>query len=91
MKQMKSITYLLVITTLLAVVYIAESNSLSVQGYIIAENEKDLDKVQQSYTELNTQVAQYNSIGNVGVNPAVADMETTQFVYISEDGALVKK
>jgi len=91
MKQMKSITYLLVITILLAVVYIAESNSLSVQGYIIAENEKDLDNVQQAYTDLNTQVAQYNSIGNVSVNPAVADMETAQFVYIAEDGALVKK
>lgn len=91
MKQMKSITYLLVITVLLAVVYIAESNSLSVQGYIIAENEKDLDKVQQSYIELNTQVAQYNAIGNVSANTAVADMEATQFVYIAEDGALVKK
>ena len=91
MKKNTAIPCLLASVILLFVVYVAESSNLSIQGYVIQEKQKELDEIQQQYVELNTQVAQYNAIGNLSRNPEVAQMETAQFVYMDGSGALVKK
>lgn len=91
MKKNNAIPYLVASAILLFVVFIAESSNLSIQGYVIQENQKELEQMQQQYVQLNTQVAQYNAIGNLRKNPEIATMETAQFVYLDGDGALVKK
>ena len=91
MKKFNSITFLSVITVLLGIVYIAETSNVSIQGYVISESQKQRDEYQQSLIELNTEVAQYNAIGNVRQNPTVATMESSTFIHLDENGALVRR
>ena len=84
--------YTLICTILLlGVVYIAETNNLWVVGYVLADKEKELIDAQQYNTQLNTKIAQYNSIGNAMANPDIIAMEKSDFIYLDQNGALVKK
>jgi hypothetical protein len=89
--KIQPIHTLISIALLLGVVYIAETNSLWVYSYILADEKKTLDDVKQSYTQLNTKIAQYNSIGNAMSNPEIIAMEKSDFIYLDQNGALVKK
>ncbi len=89
--KIQPIHTLISIALLLGVVYIAETNSLWVYSYILADEKKTLDDVKQDYTQLNTKIAQYNSIGNAMSNPEIVAMEKSNFIYLDQNGALVKK
>lgn len=89
--QIKPIHTLIVISLLLGVVYISETTNLWLISYILSDEKKALAEAKQNYTELNTQIAQYNSIGNITTNPDIKTMEKSNFVYLDKNGALVKK
>lgn len=89
--KLKPIYSLGIISILLGVVYISENVNLWTLSYEINDKKEALEMAKQNYIELNTQIAQYNAIGNISNNTAVIDMESTQFVYLDKDGALVKK
>jgi hypothetical protein len=89
--KIQPIHTLISIALLLGVVYIAETNSLWMYSYMLANEKKTLDDVKQAYTQLNTKVAQYNSIGNAMSNPEIIAMEKSDFIYLDQNGALVKK
>jgi hypothetical protein len=89
--KIQPIHTLISIALLLGVVYIAETNSLWVYSYILADEKKTLEDVKQAYTRLNTTIAQYSSIGNVMSNPEIMAMEKSDFIYLDQNGALVKK
>jgi uncharacterized protein YlxW (UPF0749 family) len=89
--KIQPIHTLISIALLLGVVYIAETNSLWVYSYILADEKKTLDDVKQAYTQLNTKIAQYNSIVNAMSNPEIIAMEKSDFIYLDQNGALVKK
>lgn len=89
--KIQPIHTLISIALLLGVVYIAETNSLWVYSYILADEKKVLDDAKQAYTQLNTNIAQYNSIGNAMSNPEIIAMEKSDFIYLDQNGALVKK
>lgn len=82
---------LILISLLLGVVYIAETNSLWVYSYILADEKKELDNAKQNYMQLNIKIAQYNSIRNAISNPEIIAMEKSNFIYLDQNGALVKK
>lgn len=82
---------LICIVLLLGIVYIAETNNLWVVSYTLADQEKELTDAQQKNTQLNTTIAQYNSIGNAMSNPDIMSMEKSNFIYLDQNGALVKK
>lgn len=89
--NIKPIHTLIVITLLLGVVYLSETTNLWLISYILSDEKKELAEAKQEYTELNIQIAQYNSIGNITNNPEMATMEKSSFVYLDKNGALVKK
>lgn len=89
--NIKPIHTLIVITLLLGVVYLSEINNLWPISYIISDEKKALAEAKQEYTELNIQIAQYNSIRNINANPEIATMEKSNFIYLDKNGALVKK
>jgi hypothetical protein len=89
--KIKPIHTLIVITLLLGVVYISETNNLWLISYILSDEKKALADAKQRYTELNIQIAQYNSIGNITANPEIATMEKSNFIHLDKNGALVKK
>jgi hypothetical protein len=82
---------LLVISLLLGIVYISETNNLWLLSYMLADEKQNLVEAKQNYIELNTRVAQYNSIGEVTSSPDIANMEKSEFIYLDKNGALVKK
>lgn len=89
--KIKPVHTLSLILLLLGVVYITENTNLWMSNYILADDKSEFEELKQYNTRLNTQVAQYNAIGNVVNNPVIGDMEHAEFVYIDKDGALVKK
>jgi hypothetical protein len=89
--KIQPIHTLISIALLLGVVYIAETNNLWVSSYTLADEKKTLDDVKQDYTQLNTKIAQYNSIGSAMSNPEIVAMEKSNFIYLDQNGALVKK
>lgn len=89
--KIKPVHTLSLILLLLGVVYITENTNLWMSNYILADDKSEFEELKQYNTRLNTQVAQYNAIGNVVNNPVIGDMEYAEFVYIDKDGALVKK
>jgi hypothetical protein len=89
--KIQPIYTLISIVLLLGVVYIAETNNLWVVSYTLADEKKEMDDVKQYYTQLNTQIAQYNSIRNAMSNPEIIAMEKSEFIYLDQNGALVKK
>lgn len=89
--KIKPIHTLIVISLLLGVVYISETNNLWLISYILVDEKKELAEAKQNYIELNTQIAQYNSIRNITTNPDIGSMEKSNFVYLDKNGALVKK
>lgn len=89
--KIKSIYTLIVMSLLLGVVYISETNNLWLLSYILSDQKQELAENKQNYTELNTQIAQYNSIENVLSNPDITAMEKSNFIYLDKNGALVKK
>lgn len=89
--KIKPIHTLIVISLLLGVVYISETNNLWLISYILADEKKELAEAKQNYIELNTQIAQYNSIRNITTNPDIKTMEKSNFVYLDKNGALVRK
>jgi|GEM_PF-727396 hypothetical protein len=89
--KIQPIYTLISIALLLGVVYIAEINDLWVSSYILADEKKKLDDVKQDYTQLSTKIAQYNSIGNAMSNPDIIAMEKSDYIYLDQNGALVKK
>jgi hypothetical protein len=82
---------LIVMSLLLGVVYISEINSLWLFSYMLADEKQELADAKQKYTELNTKIAQYNSIENAMYNPEIMAMEKSNFVYLDKNGDLVKK
>jgi len=58
---------------------------------MLSDEKKALAEAKQEYTELNIQIAQYNSIGNITANPEIATMEKSNFIHLDKNGALVKK
>ena len=89
--NIKSTHTLLVISLLLGIVYISETNNLWLLSYMLADEKQNLVEAKQNYIELNTRVAQYNSIGEVTSSPDIANMEKSEFIYLDKNGALVKK
>ena len=89
--KIQPIHTLIVISVLLGVVYMSEINNLWLISYILADEKKELSEAKQNHTEINTQIAQYNSIGNITANPDIKTMEKSNFVYLDKNGALVKK
>jgi hypothetical protein len=89
--KIQPIYTLIVISLLLGVVYISETNNLWLISYILSDEKKALADAKQNYTELNTKIAQYNSIGNIITNPDIVDMEKSNFIYLDKNGALVRK
>ncbi|MEX0597073.1 MAG: hypothetical protein WD512_11290 [Candidatus Paceibacterota bacterium] len=82
---------LISIALLLGVVYIAEINNLWVSSYTLADEKKELADSKNYYNNLDTQIAQYSSIGNAIANPDIIAMEKSNFIYLDQNGALVKK
>jgi hypothetical protein len=91
MKKSNPILYLSVIAILLAVVYIGETSTISVQGYVIQQKQKELADIKQESVEVHTQLAQYNSIGTVRQNSTAINMQASTFVYLDDKGQLVKR
>jgi hypothetical protein len=89
--KIQPIYTLIFIALLLGVVYIAETNNLWVVSYTIADEKQELADTKNKYTQLNTVIAQYNSISNAMSNPDIVAMEKSNFIYIDQNGALVKK
>jgi hypothetical protein len=89
--KIKPIHTLIVMSLLLGVVYISETNNLWLISYMLSDQKKELADAKQNYTELNTKIAQYNSIGNFSSKPEVMAMEKSEFIYLDQNGALVKK
>jgi hypothetical protein len=89
--KIQPIYTLISIALLLGVVYVAETNSLWVVSYILADERQELADIKNNYTRLNTTIAQYNSIGNAMSNPDIVVMEKANFIYIDQNGALVKR
>lgn len=91
MKKNNPILYLTILTVLLAIIYIGESSSLSIQGYVIAQQQQELDELKRAALEANSEFAQYNSIGFIRQNFTLSNMQIASFLYIDGQGALVKK
>jgi hypothetical protein len=89
--KIQPIYTLIVMSLLLGVVYIAETNNLWLLSYMLSDEKQELAEMKQKYTEINTQIAQYNSIGNAMYNPDIMAMEESNFIYLDKNGALVKK
>lgn len=89
--KIQPIYTLISIALLLGVVYVAETNSLWGVSYILADERQELADIKNNYTRLNTTIAQYNSIGNAMSNPDIVVMEKANFIYIDQNGALVKR
>ena len=89
--KIQPIYTLIFIALLLGVVYITEGNSLWVSSYTLADKKQELADTKHNYTKLHTTIAQYNSIGNAMSNPDIVAMEKSNFIYIDQNGALVKK
>lgn len=89
--KIKPVHTLSLILILLGIVYISENTNLWMSNYILFDDKSEFQDLKQYNTQLNTQVAQYNAIGNVVNNNAVSGMEKAEFVYLDEDGSLVKK
>lgn len=89
--KIKPVHTLSLILVLLGIVYISENTNLWMSNYILSDDKSEFQDLKQYNTQLNTSVAQYSTIGNVVNNPAVSGMEKAEFVYLDENGALVKK
>lgn len=66
-------------------------NSLSIQGYVIQNDQEQLDDIKQRYVSLQTEVAQYSSISHVRNNEEVKDMEASTITVINIQKDLVKR
>ena len=89
--KIKPVHTLSLILVLFGVVYISENTNLWMSNYILSDDKSEVQDLKQYNTQLNTQVAQYSTIGNVVNNQAVSGMEKAEFVYLDKDDALVKK
>lgn len=89
--KIQPIHTLIVMSLLLGIVYISETNNLWLLSYMLSDKKQDLADNKQKYIELNTQIAQYNSIGNFSTNPEIIAMEKSDFIYLDQNGSLVKK
>jgi hypothetical protein len=89
--KIQPIYTLIAISLLLGVIYIAETNNLWVVSYTLSDEKKEMEDAKQYYTQLNTEIAQYGSIRNIMSNPDVVAMEQSKFIYLDQNGALVKK
>ncbi len=89
--QRNPLRFLILAVLMLAVVYIAETNSLSTQGYEVTELQKELAQVKEERTELNMELAQSSSIYGLQNVEAIVGMEQSDFRHVGNDGALVRR
>lgn len=89
--QRNPLKFLVFAVLMLAVVYIAETNSLSTQGYEVTELQKELVRAREERTELNMELAQSSSIYGLQNIESVAGMEQSDFRHLGDDGTLVRR
>ncbi len=87
----KFIYSVLSILILLCLVYINETSSLSTQGYVISDYQKNLWEAEQSQVNLNTSIAQQSSILALNENANQNSMEKSNPIYINNVDTVVIK
>lgn len=87
----KFIYSILSILVLLCLVYINETSSLSTQGYVISDYQKNLRETEQSQVNLNTRIAQQSSILALNETANQNEMEKSNPIYINNVDTVVIK
>jgi hypothetical protein len=81
---------LLFALALIGVVYVAEMNALSTQGYEISELQKDLIEERDIQTRREIELARNGSIAHLK-NQLGEERVPSSFLYVKPNGALVSR
>lgn len=87
----KFIYSILSVLILLCLVYINETSSLSTQGYVITDYQKELKEYEQYQATLNTEIAQQSSILALNEIASQNSMEKSNPIYINNVDTIVIK